>query len=296
MHVQRKQALDFDDMVAIATVGAHECLRSGITTIGDCSFSGRGRARRGRDRPPRDRLPRGLRPRRLRARPLPRASRMSSSRCCRTASTSASRPTPRTPARSRSTTPAPRSGSRRRPISPRARPSATGSSTAQATGARSPSSSCRRPGRPGSACSPARACSTRSLMAAHCVHADAEEIALLAANGVGVAHCPRSNGYLGCGVAPVRELLDAGVDGVDRDRQPRVDAVPRPLRGDPHGDRRRAGPRAATRCPVGGARARARDARRRPRARARRPHRLARAGKAGRPDRDLACRISVRSR
>ena len=40
MHVQRKQALDFDDMVAIATVGAHECLRSGITTIGDCSFSG----------------------------------------------------------------------------------------------------------------------------------------------------------------------------------------------------------------------------------------------------------------
>ena len=40
MHVQRKQALDFDDMVAIATVGAFECLRSGITTIGDCSFSG----------------------------------------------------------------------------------------------------------------------------------------------------------------------------------------------------------------------------------------------------------------
>ena len=27
-------------MVAIATVGAHECLRSGVTTIGDCSFSG----------------------------------------------------------------------------------------------------------------------------------------------------------------------------------------------------------------------------------------------------------------
>ena len=28
---------------------------------------------------------------------------------------------------------------------------------------------------------------------------------------MGVAHCPRSNGYLGCGVAPVRELRDAGV-------------------------------------------------------------------------------------
>ena len=30
-------------------------------------------------------------------------------------------------------------------------------------------------------------------------------------HGVGVAHCPRSNGYLGCGVAPLRELRDAGV-------------------------------------------------------------------------------------
>ena len=49
------------------------------------------------------------------------------------------------------------------------------------------------------------------LLAAHCVHADSEEIALLAAHGVGVAHCPRSNGYLGCGVAPLRELIDAGV-------------------------------------------------------------------------------------
>ena len=49
------------------------------------------------------------------------------------------------------------------------------------------------------------------LMAAHCVHADPEEIELLARRGVGVAHCPRSNGYLGCGVAPVEELRAAGV-------------------------------------------------------------------------------------
>ena len=40
MHMKRKLALEPDDMVAIATVGAFECLRSGITTIGDCSFSG----------------------------------------------------------------------------------------------------------------------------------------------------------------------------------------------------------------------------------------------------------------
>jgi 5-methylthioadenosine/S-adenosylhomocysteine deaminase len=49
------------------------------------------------------------------------------------------------------------------------------------------------------------------VSAAHCVHADEEEIALLARHDVGVAHCPRSNGMLGCGVAPLRELLDAGV-------------------------------------------------------------------------------------
>ncbi|MFO7571976.1 MAG: amidohydrolase family protein [Gaiellaceae bacterium] len=48
------------------------------------------------------------------------------------------------------------------------------------------------------------------LVAAHCVQADAEEIALLAANDVAVAHCPRSNAVLGCGIAPLRDLLDAG--------------------------------------------------------------------------------------
>ena len=40
MHVSRKSLLDFDEMRAIATDGAHECLRSGITTVGDCSFVG----------------------------------------------------------------------------------------------------------------------------------------------------------------------------------------------------------------------------------------------------------------
>ncbi len=49
------------------------------------------------------------------------------------------------------------------------------------------------------------------LVAAHCVMVDAEEIGLLAASGTAVAHCPRSNALLGCGMAPVRELLDSGV-------------------------------------------------------------------------------------
>ncbi len=49
-----------------------------------------------------------------------------------------------------------------------------------------------------------------SLVAAHCVHVDAEEIGLLAEQGVAVAHCPRSNAVLGCGAAPLASLLAAG--------------------------------------------------------------------------------------
>jgi cytosine/adenosine deaminase-related metal-dependent hydrolase len=48
-------------------------------------------------------------------------------------------------------------------------------------------------------------------LAAHCVQVDAAEIALLAALGVGVAHCPRSNALLGCGTAPLAVLREAGV-------------------------------------------------------------------------------------
>lgn len=49
------------------------------------------------------------------------------------------------------------------------------------------------------------------VLGAHCVKADAEEIALLAEHDVAVAHCPRSNAILGCGIAPLRGLLDAGL-------------------------------------------------------------------------------------
>jgi 5-methylthioadenosine/S-adenosylhomocysteine deaminase len=49
------------------------------------------------------------------------------------------------------------------------------------------------------------------VVATHCVTVDDDEIALLARHGVGVAHCPRSNATLGCGVAPLGELLAAGV-------------------------------------------------------------------------------------
>jgi 5-methylthioadenosine/S-adenosylhomocysteine deaminase len=48
------------------------------------------------------------------------------------------------------------------------------------------------------------------VVAAHCVVLDDEEIELIASTGTGVAHCPRSNGALGCGVAPLAELRAAG--------------------------------------------------------------------------------------
>lgn len=53
---------------------------------------------------------------------------------------------------------------------------------------------------------------------AHCVKLDGSEIDLFARTGTGVAHCPCSNCRLGSGIAPVRQMRDAGVKvglGVD---------------------------------------------------------------------------------
>ena len=46
---------------------------------------------------------------------------------------------------------------------------------------------------------------------AHCVKLDAAEIDLFARSRTGVAHCPCSNCRLGSGIAPVRQMRDAGV-------------------------------------------------------------------------------------
>ncbi len=52
---------------------------------------------------------------------------------------------------------------------------------------------------------------TPGLLAAHCVELTGDDPSLLAARGVAVAHCPRSNAHLRCGRAPLEDLHAAGV-------------------------------------------------------------------------------------
>jgi len=49
------------------------------------------------------------------------------------------------------------------------------------------------------------------MLAAHCVHVDDDDIAILADHPVTVAHCPKSNAKLGSGIAPVPAMKEAGV-------------------------------------------------------------------------------------
>jgi 5-methylthioadenosine/S-adenosylhomocysteine deaminase len=49
------------------------------------------------------------------------------------------------------------------------------------------------------------------LTAAHCVYLHEEELRLLVEHDVAVAHCPRSNALLGCGIAPLADLRAAGL-------------------------------------------------------------------------------------
>ncbi len=53
---------------------------------------------------------------------------------------------------------------------------------------------------------------------AHCVWPSAKDITTFASTGTSVAHCPTSNGRLGSGIAPIADMLAAGVQvglGVD---------------------------------------------------------------------------------
>ncbi|MCS7199333.1 MAG: amidohydrolase [Caldimicrobium sp.] len=50
-----------------------------------------------------------------------------------------------------------------------------------------------------------------NLLAVHCVKLEPKEISLLAQRGVKVVHCPESNLKLGSGIAPLPEMLQAGL-------------------------------------------------------------------------------------
>ena len=50
------------------------------------------------------------------------------------------------------------------------------------------------------------------LIAAHAIHLDADEIALLARHGCSIAHCPSSNLKLASGIAPITDMEAKGVN------------------------------------------------------------------------------------
>jgi cytosine/adenosine deaminase-related metal-dependent hydrolase len=84
---------------------------------------------------------------------------------------------------------------------------------------------------------------------AHCVHLNAPEVGRMGATGTGVAHCPTSNGRLGAGIAPVRDLLDAGAPvglGVDGAASNESGELTDDLRGALLAARLRGGPQALT--------------------------------------------------
>jgi 5-methylthioadenosine/S-adenosylhomocysteine deaminase len=210
LHIRRKDALDLDDMRAIARVGALECLRSGVTTVGDCSFAGAAAVAAsetglgaivflevfGRDdsaierfAESRERIEPALSERvRLGVSPhAPYTCTLEVYEACAALGLPMQTHLAESPAE---------------------RPwlvEGTGDWTPLADLLVPP------PGMTGIRLLADAGLLGPRISAAHCVHADEEEIALLARHDVGVAHCPRSNGMLGCGVAPLRELLDAGV-------------------------------------------------------------------------------------
>jgi 5-methylthioadenosine/S-adenosylhomocysteine deaminase len=211
LHVQRKQLIDVADVEAIARLGAFNCLRSGITTVGDCSFSGatamacadlglRGTVYlevfgsdaspiRNRFEPMRDRI----------AGTLSDDVQLGIS--------------PHAPYTCTIDLYAACAGLGLPVATHLAESDAEAEFLRTGTGAWESFGEMlvRPPGTTGIRALAEAGLLDSNVIAAHCVTADQEEIALLAEHDVAVAHCPRSNGILGCGVAPLRALREAGI-------------------------------------------------------------------------------------
>jgi cytosine/adenosine deaminase-related metal-dependent hydrolase len=211
IHVTRKRRIGLTEMEAIARLGALNCLRSGITTVGDCSFSGAAATAcadlglRGTIYlevfgdgaepvhetfgPMRERLS-GLPPDLVRIGISPHApytTTMSLYEACDELGLPIATHLSESPDELRY--------------------------LSDGTG---PWSSVADMLVPPLGTTGTRALAERGLLgphvlAAHCVHVDADEIDLLASHDVAVAHCPRSNAALGCGIAPLSELRSAGI-------------------------------------------------------------------------------------
>jgi cytosine/adenosine deaminase-related metal-dependent hydrolase len=210
LHVARKRRLDQADMVDMARLGAAECLRSGITTVGDCSFSGAAAAAcdelglraivylevfgedgeaLGSFEATRDAIAPSL-SERVRLGVSPHAPYTSGvelyKRCA-----GLGLPLATHLAESEAELEYLRAG----------------------TGPWEALADYLVPPLGGSAIAALAEAGVLGphLVAAHCVHVTDEEIALLASTGTAVAHCPRSNALLGCGFAPLAALREAGV-------------------------------------------------------------------------------------
>jgi cytosine/adenosine deaminase-related metal-dependent hydrolase len=210
IHVERKARIDVEDMEAIARLGALECLRSGVTTVGDCSFIGAaatacadvglqaivylevfggdaealGRFEELRDRVApalSDEVRLGISPH------APYTCSLELYRACAELGL---------------------------PIATHLAES--DDETEYLLAGSGPWEAFADMLVPPLGTTGIRALASEGLLgpqvlAAHCVQADEAEIALLAAHDVAVAHCPRSNAFLGCGVAPLATLREAGV-------------------------------------------------------------------------------------
>ena len=211
LHIERKRRIDVTDMEAIARLGALECLRSGITTVGDCSFSGAA-ARACADlglrgviylevfgettdpivesfEPMRDRISDELSDDlRLGISPhAPYTCTLELYRACSALGLPIATHLAESEAETRflETGTGPWETFGEWLVPPLG---TTGVHALASEGLLGP-----------------------HVLAAHCVQVDADEIDLLATHDVAVAHCPRSNGVLGCGVAPLAALREAGV-------------------------------------------------------------------------------------